>query len=110
MDMEVSAEAISAVTGWAFSPEEAFTVGRRTVNLMKSFNIRCGIGRELDYPSTRYGSTPVDGPTKGVSIMEHWEEMLDNYYRLMEWDVKTGKPLPDTLKKMGLEYVIKDIW
>ena len=27
MDMEVSAEAISAVTGWDFSPEEAFTVG-----------------------------------------------------------------------------------
>ncbi len=110
MNMEVSAEAISAVTGWAFSPEEAFTVGRRIVNLMKAFNIRCGIGRELDYPSTRYGSTPVDGPTKGISIMEHWEEMLDNYYRLMEWDVKTGKPLPDTLKKMGLEHVIKDIW
>jgi aldehyde:ferredoxin oxidoreductase len=110
MDMEISAEAVSAVTGWAFSPEEAFTVGRRTVNLMKAFNIRCGIGRDLDYPSTRYGSTPVDGPTKGISIMEHWEEMLDTYYRLMEWDVNTGKPLPDTLKKLDLAYVIKDIW
>ncbi len=110
MDMEVSAEAIAAITGWAFTPEEAFTVGRRTVNLMKAFNIRCGIGRAQDYPSTRYGSTPVDGPSKGLSVMEHWEEMLDNYYRLMEWDVTTGKPLPETLRKLGLEHVVKDLW
>ena len=26
--------------------------------------------------------------------------MLDNYYQLMGWDRKTGKPLPETLKKV----------
>ncbi|MFB0502019.1 MAG: aldehyde ferredoxin oxidoreductase C-terminal domain-containing protein, partial [Candidatus Bathyarchaeia archaeon] len=60
--------------------------------------------------STRYGSTPVDGPTKGISIMPHWEKMLENYYNLMGWEVKTGKPLPETLKRLGLEHVIEDLW
>ncbi|MDH5782693.1 MAG: hypothetical protein OEZ35_03390 [Candidatus Bathyarchaeota archaeon] len=110
MDIAFGAEAISAVTGWAFTPEEAKGVGLRAVNLMKAFNIRSGMTKDLDYPSTRYGSTPVDGPTKGISIMPHWEKMLENYYNLMGWEVKTGKPLPETLKRLGLEHVIKDLW
>lgn len=102
-------EALKAVTGWDFTPEEANEVALRTVNLMKVFNLRAGIGRDLDYPSTRYGSTVPDGPLKGVAVMPNWETMLENYYRLMGWDTNTGKPLPETLKKLGLEYIIKDL-
>jgi len=36
--------------------------------------------------------------------------MLKNYYRLMERDPETGKPLPETLRKLGLSQVVKDIW
>ncbi len=110
MDIAFEAEAMSAVTGWAFTPEEAKSIGLRIVNLMKAFNIRSGITRDLDYPSARYGSTPVDGPTKGISIMPHWETMLENYYTLMGWEAKTGRPLPETLKRLGLEHVVKDLW
>ncbi len=110
MDIAFGAEAVSAVTGWAFTPEEAKNVGLRVVNLMKTFNIRSGMTKDLDYPSTRYGSTPVDGPTKGISIMPHWKKMLENYYNLMGWEVKTGKPLPETLKRLGLEHIIEDLW
>ena len=109
-NMVLLAEALSAVTGWDFTPEEAKSVGLRAVNLMKAFNIRGGITKELDYPSTRYGSTHVDGRWKGIGIMPHWEEMLENYYNLMGWDVETGKPLPETLKNLGLEQIIADIW
>ena len=110
MNLVLTSEAVAAVTGWNFTAEEAKSVGLRIVNMMKAFNIRVGITREMDYPSTRYGSTHVDGPWKGIGIMPHWEEMLESYYRLMGWDVKTGKPLPETLKRMGLEHIVKDIW
>ncbi len=110
MNAELISEAVSAVTGWDFTPEEGKRAGLRAVNLMRSFNIRCGIGKEHDYPSERYGSTPIDGPSMGISIMPHWEAMLENYYTLMGWDIETGKPLPETLKSLGLEQVIKDIW
>ncbi len=36
--------------------------------------------------------------------------MLDNYYRLMGWDRETGKPLPETLRASGLDFVVADIW
>jgi aldehyde:ferredoxin oxidoreductase len=110
LNVVLEAEAVSAVTGWKFSPEEAKSVGLRAVNLMKAYNIRAGITRNQDYPSSRYGSTHSDGPWKGIGIMSQWEEMLNNYYHQMGWDIKTGKPLPRTLQGLGLEQVIKDIW
>jgi len=110
LNLVLEAEAVSAVTGWHFTPEEAKRVGLRAVNLMKAFNIRAGITRELDRPSARYGSTPVDGPSKNQSTAPHWEKMLENYYSLMGWDVETGKPLPKTLKNLGLEHIVKDLW
>jgi len=108
LDLALFTEALNAVTGWGFTQGEANDVGLRAVNLMKVFNLRAGIGRELDAPSERYGSTPVDGPNKGVGIKPVLEPMLRNYYRLMGWDEETSEPLPDTLRKLGLEYVIGD--
>jgi len=64
----------------------------------------------MDRPSPRYGSTPVDGPSKGYTIMARWDEMQSGYYEGMGWDKKTGKPLPETLKKYGLEYAIPELW
>jgi aldehyde:ferredoxin oxidoreductase len=34
--------------------------------------------------------------------------MLDAYYKGMGWDA-SGKPLPETLKKYGLDYIAKDL-
>lgn len=110
MNLELLSQAVSAVTGWDFTWQEAVNVGYRIVNLLRAFNIRHGLTAELDYPSTRYGSTPTDGPWKGVGMMSHWDEMLRNYYREMGWDEKTSKPLPETLKKYGLDYVVRDLW
>jgi aldehyde:ferredoxin oxidoreductase len=109
MNAKLLAEAVSAATGWGFTAEEGHRAGRRAVNLMRAFNLRAGIEKELDRPSARYGSTPVDGPTEGVSIMPHWDEMLRNYYNLMGWDPETGGPLPSTLEDLGIGNVAIDL-
>jgi aldehyde:ferredoxin oxidoreductase len=36
--------------------------------------------------------------------------MMENYYKLMGWDIKTGKPFAETLNKLGLENVARDMW
>jgi aldehyde:ferredoxin oxidoreductase len=51
----------------------------------------------------------VDGPTAGISIMPHWDEMLRNYYEKMGWDKETGIPLQSTLEDLGIGYVKKDL-
>jgi aldehyde:ferredoxin oxidoreductase len=102
-------ECLNAVTGWNWTLEDVFTVGRRIVNLLRIFNFRHGMQVKDEKPSSRYGSIPVDGPAQGKNIMEKWPWMVENYYRLMGWDEKTGKPLPETLKKLDLEELLEDL-
>lgn len=99
----------NAVNGWDSSLEDAFTAGRRIVNLLRVFNLRYGLNVQDEKPSARYGSTPSGGPAQGKSIMEKWRSMVRNYYELMGWDPETGRPLPVTLKKLGPEGVIEDL-
>ena len=109
-NLKLLAQAISAATGWDFSTEETMEVGKRIVNLLRAFNIRHGHTAEMDAPSPRYGSTPVDGPAPGKSIMVHWNDLRSNYYEQMGWDRETGKPLPDTLRHLGLDYAVAELW
>jgi aldehyde:ferredoxin oxidoreductase len=102
-------DCFNAVTGWNWNLQDAFTVGRRIVNLLRVFNFRHGMKIGDERPSVRYGSVPVDGPAKGINIMEKWPWMVENYYKLMGWDPKTGKPLPATLEKLGLKEIIKNL-
>ncbi|MDP2950404.1 MAG: aldehyde ferredoxin oxidoreductase C-terminal domain-containing protein [Chloroflexota bacterium] len=103
MDVPLLCRALEASTGWHFTFDEALTMGRRVVNMMRVFNLRRGLGKRLEYPSERYGSTPTDGPNAGKAIQPHWDDMLRTYYRLMGWDEATGVPLPETLRSLGLE-------
>jgi len=74
----------------------------------RAFNVQAGITRDMDMPSSRYGSTPVDGPNMGVSIMPYWDEMLQNYYEKMGWSPE-GVPMRETLDKLGIEWVNEDL-
>jgi aldehyde:ferredoxin oxidoreductase len=103
-------ECFNAATGWDFAPKEAVDVGFRAANVFRAFNVRAGIGPEKDRPSIRWSSAPVDGPAKGITIAPHWDAMLDNYYKQMGWDTKTGIPTADTLNKLGLQNVAKDLY
>lgn len=108
--MQRLAEMLQAATGWDYTAEEGNTAGRRFANLLRAFNVRHGHTPSIEAPSPRYGSTPVDGPTQGKSIMSEWGKMLDIYYREMGWDRQSGKPLSETLKALGLEHIIPDLW
>ena len=108
-DPKLVVQCVNAVTGWNLSLQDAFTIGRRVVNQLRMFNFRHGMKKEDERPSKRYGSIPVDGPCKGKNILEKWDSMVVNYYALMGWDPKTGMPLPETLKELGLAELIQDL-
>ncbi len=108
--MENICRALSAATGWEYTKEEGMLLGRRTAALFRAFDLRCGLGPELERPSPRYGSVPVDGPAKGQSVEPHWERMLDVWYEMVGYDRKTGRPTPETLKALGLEELIRVLW
>lgn len=109
-DVSFLAELLNAATGWDFSKDEALAVGQRTANLLRVFNIRHGITGEVDRPSLRYGSVPVDGAAKGRDIGAVFDKMRTRYYALLGWDTATGKPLPETLRALGLAPEAASIW
>jgi aldehyde:ferredoxin oxidoreductase len=99
-------ECLNALTGWDLDLEQAMRIGRRIVNLLRVFNIEHGLVPSMERPSERYGSVPVDGPAAGKNIMANWDEMQKRYYRLMGWDENTGRPLPETLRELGIEWAL----
>ena len=64
----------------------------------------------LEVPSYRYGSTPHDGPAAGQAVSAQWDKMVDTWYKEVGYDRKTGKPLPQTLKDLGLDWLRQELW
>jgi aldehyde:ferredoxin oxidoreductase len=93
-----------------YSKEEAMRQGRRTGALFRAFNLRCGIGPDLERPSARYGSVPADGPAQGQDVTPHWDRMLDIWYATVGYDRETGRPLPQTLHSLGLSRLVPAVW
>jgi aldehyde:ferredoxin oxidoreductase len=105
-----SAEAVSAVTGWDFTAEEALMVGMRLVNLERAVNVRLGLKPKDDYEvSPRIIEAPPGGVAKGKAMAPYVKDMIAEVYGLMDWDKTTGMPSRDTLKKLHLEYVLDNI-
>jgi aldehyde:ferredoxin oxidoreductase len=105
-DLQMLCDTLNAVTGWDFGVREALDVGLRAVNQLRVFNFRHGLTKDIEAPSVRYSSAPVDGPVQGKTILPFWDSLRANYYQNMGWDPNTGKPLPETLERLGLAGLI----
>lgn len=96
---------------WEISRDEIHKTGLRIATLMRAFCIRnAKIKKEEEWPSARYGSAVLKGPLEGKSILDIYPELLTCFYREMGWDEETGAPLPETLRELDLDFVIKDLW
>jgi len=109
MSPQLTIDCVNAITGRDLQIADALTIGRRIVNQFRVFNFRHGLDPALEVPSPRYGSTPSDGPAKGKDVEPYFDWMKSFYFQLMGWDTKTGRPLPHTLKSLGLERLIPDL-
>ena len=86
-------------------------VGERIMNLERAFNVRHGLVPSDDYDiPERLAEAPEDGRAAGKPIGPYLKGMVNQYYRLMGWDPKTGKPWKKTLEKLGLQKVSTDLW
>jgi aldehyde:ferredoxin oxidoreductase len=98
---------MEAVTGLSFTPEEVMQAGERVNNLARAFNAREGFTRADDTLPERLMTEPLKaGASKGqVLSKEDLDTMLDEYYTLRGWEVKTGAPTRAKLTDLRLEYV-----
>jgi len=90
--------AYEAVTGIAFTIEQALTIGERIFNLKKCFNIKHGATRNDDTLPKRL----LIEKGKAGNIVK-LDEMLGEYYQARGWNPNSGTPTPERLSCLGLD-------
>ncbi|MHA1782259.1 MAG: aldehyde ferredoxin oxidoreductase family protein [Promethearchaeota archaeon] len=102
------AKVYELVTGIPHTGESILKRGDAIVTLSKCFNIREGWTRADDHPPERFfKEAHTRGPAKGVTLKEDgFQKLLSGYYEARGWDPETGIPTEETLKKLGLDFVI----
>jgi len=108
---ESTAAFMEAVTGLSFTPDDVTKVGERVNNLARAFNLREGFKRADDTLPERLMTEPLQsGASKGQMISkDDLNRMLDEYYTVREWDLKTGVPTRKKLVELNLDDVCNEI-
>lgn len=98
---------LNAATGMQMALGEFAKVGERIWNLVRMFNRREGFSRKDDTLPGRVLTEPLpSGIAEGQELTQaQLNQMLDEYYRLREWDIRDGTPRKDKLRELGLSFV-----
>ena len=126
-DPSLESKIVSAVTGNKMDEEELYKVGERIFNLQRAILIREGYkSRDYDRISEYNFTKPLKfdlhnpgflSPGVGDSVVKKEDAILDKkefeqlkseYYTLRGWD-SNGIPTTETLDKLGLNEIEKDI-
>jgi len=89
------------------SEEESYRKGEMLCTLERALAVRDGRTRRDDILHDLYFEKEDAGGRK--YLREDLERAKSEYYRLMEWDVKTGIPAGSTLERLGLKDVAEDL-
>jgi aldehyde:ferredoxin oxidoreductase len=111
VDAELWAELFSSATDIKISAGELLKAGERGYNVERAFIAREGVRRKDDIPPWREFEEPFpNGPHKGAVLdRKKYEAMLDEYYTLHGWDIKTGIPNKKKLEELGLADVARNL-
>jgi aldehyde:ferredoxin oxidoreductase len=95
--------------GLEFSEMDLWECANRCYTIERLFNLREGMTRADDMLADRYFDEPTRlglPAARGKCIdRDRFEAMLDEYYRLHEWD-ETGIPTSELLERLD----ISDLW
>ncbi|HEX3011348.1 MAG TPA: aldehyde ferredoxin oxidoreductase family protein [Syntrophomonadaceae bacterium] len=98
---DIIARAVTALTGFTLTPEEAIKAGERSWNLMKLFNLRAGEKPEDSRFPRRFYTEPVAGKVLDKNSVD---QILKTYYQARGWD-ENGFPTEGKLKELGIDYL-----
>jgi aldehyde:ferredoxin oxidoreductase len=99
-------EALRAVTGFDWTPDEYRKAGERIFNLEKCFNYREGFRREDDQVPDRFFEEPFTAGPKKAAVIDRdaFENLKTAFYVERGWDPKTTCPSATTLDRLGLTF------
>ena len=108
------AKIFKAVTSIDYKLEDLLLASERVWSLTRAFWAREieGFGRSYDYVPKRWLEEPLpSGELAGKHITrEDYDKLLDMWYQLRGWDVKTGLPTRERLEELGLREVAEELY
>lgn len=105
----IESEIFNMATGMNLSESEINDSAERIKNLFRAILIRnYGRTREMEVNEVLPMLAFPDADGKTVSE-EEYNYLVDNYYRLRGWDLKTGWPTRETYEKYGLKEIADDL-
>lgn len=99
---EVMLDLTNLACGYEMTMEEFLLSGERAWNLKRMINNRLGLTAANDTLPEPLLRPYADGGSAGY--VPPFKEMLSLYYQVRGWDPVTGRPLPETLHRLGLAW------
>ena len=97
-------EEFNLITGFNFDEDTFLETGERIFNLKRLYNTKCGISRKDDTLPLRILNQKRSFEEE-EDVLPCLGKMLDEYYRLRDWD-EIGIPMTKKLKELGInEYL-----
>ncbi|MBU2509862.1 aldehyde ferredoxin oxidoreductase family protein [bacterium] len=99
---------LNAATGFHWDKDDLELFWERGNQIERAFNVREGLRREWDtLPKRILKESVKSGSTLGQTV--DLDELLDDFYELSGWDLKTGIPTLNALRKLGLHTIAEDM-
>ena len=98
-------DALNATTGWNVSMDQALEAGHRSMLLQSLFGTQRGWTAEHDWKDVgpRFLEPIPDGEYEGFTVAQWLPDLIQEYYRLSGRHETSGRPLLETLERLGLE-------
>ena len=99
---------LNAATGWNRTPDEYMEIGKRIQMLRQQFNALQGVNiKGFKLHDRASGAEPLTtGHNKGITL--EIDKMSDFYHKAWGCDPASGHPLSATLKKYGIDELLKE--
>jgi len=102
--------ALKYAVGWDFDRDEAWSVGERVTNIGRVFALRRGLTKEDDIDiGPIFLNGFKTGEHKNKPLRPHLKWIASKYYEYAGWDPETAIPSEDTLKRVGLDELVRDV-
>jgi aldehyde:ferredoxin oxidoreductase len=107
--IEMIPKQLTAVTGWDYTLDDLYETGMRIAAMRHVFNLREGhnpLARNV--PGRMVGIPPLrQGKLNGITV-DH-ETMSKELLEFVGWDVHTTIPREESLRRLGMEFLLEDI-
>jgi aldehyde:ferredoxin oxidoreductase len=105
----LEAKLLSCATGDQFDEAKILRISERVINLIRAYNVRCGIRRKDDTPPEKFFREGPATPDRGERLdHDKFDQMVSEVYAIRGW-TSDGVPSGKTLKALGLSEARDDL-